>query len=83
MNKSSQIVQNNVNLVKNNVSEKYDVISNLESVINFNKSLDNLAIILNKITSFSHEFHCVMSVRRISKFILLMIISHMPALIFY
>lgn len=68
--KSSHIVQNNVNLVKNDVSEEYDVISNLKSVINFNKSLDDLAIILNKIPSFSHEFHCVMSVRRMSEFIL-------------
>ena len=55
--KSSHIVQNNVNLVKNDVSEEYDVISNLKSVINFNKSLDDLAIILNKIPSFSQEFH--------------------------
>lgn len=68
--KSSHIVQNNVNLVKKDISEEYDIISNLESVINFNKSLDNLAIILNKISSFSHEFHCVMSVRRMSEFIL-------------
>lgn len=68
--KSSHIVQNNVNLVKNDVSEEYDVISNLKSVINFNKSLDDLAIILNKIPSFSQEFHCVMSVRRMSEFIL-------------
>lgn len=68
--KSSHIVQNNVNLVKNDVSGEYDVISNLKSVINFNKSLDDLAIILNKLPSFSHEFHCVMSVRRMSEFIL-------------
>ena len=51
--KSSHIVQNNVNLVKNDVSEEYDVISNLKSVINFNKSLDDLAIILNKIPSIN------------------------------
>ena len=44
--KSSHLVQNNLNLVKNDVSDEYKVISNLESVINFNKSLDNLAIIL-------------------------------------
>ncbi|WP_458402886.1 hypothetical protein [Methanobrevibacter sp.] len=68
--KSSHIVQNNVNLVKNDISEEYDAISNLKSVINFNKSLDNLAIILNKIPSFNHEFHCVMSVRRMSDFVL-------------
>lgn len=68
--KSYHIVQNNVNLVKNDVCGEYDVISNLESIINFNKSLDNLAIILNKIQSFSQEFHCVMSVRRMSEFIL-------------
>ena len=68
--KSSQMVQNKVNLVKNDVSVECDVISNLESVISFNKSLNNLAIILNKIPSFSHEFHCVMSVRRMSEFIL-------------
>lgn len=68
--KSSHIVQDNVNLVKNDVSEEYDVISNLKSVINFNKSLDDLAIILNKIPSFSQEFHCVMSVRKMSEFIL-------------
>ena len=68
--KSSHLVQNNVNQVKNDISDEYKVISNLESVINFNKSLDNLAIILNKIPSFSHEFHCVMSVRRMSEFIL-------------
>ena len=68
--KYSQMVQNNVNLVKSDISEDYDGICNLESLINFNKSLDNLAIILNKIPSFRHEFHCVMSVRRISEFIL-------------
>lgn len=68
--KSFHLVQNNVNLVKNDVSEEYDIISNLKSVINFNKSLDDLAIILNKLPSFSHEFHCVMSLRRMSEFIL-------------
>lgn len=68
--KSSRNVQNKVNLVKNDVSDEYDIISNLSSVINFNKSLDNLAIILNKIPSFTHEFHCAMSVRRMSQFIL-------------
>ena len=68
--KSSRNVQNNVNLVKNDVSDEYDIISNLGSVINFNKSLDKLAIILNKIPLFTHEFHCAMSVRRMSQFIL-------------
>lgn len=38
--------------------------------IDFNNSLNNLAIVLNDIPLFSHEFHCVMSLRRMSEFIL-------------
>ncbi len=68
--KSSQKVQNNAILVKKDIFEEYDVISNLKSVIDFNKSLDNLAMILNNISIFNHEFHCAMSVRRMSEFIL-------------
>ena len=68
--KSSRNVQYNVNLVKNELSHGYDLISNLGSVIKFNNSLNNFTLILNKINFFNHEFHCIMSLGRMSRFIL-------------
>lgn len=68
--KSSRNVQNNVNLVKNDVSDNHDIISNLESVIEFNKSLNILTKILNQIPLFNHEFHCAISIQDMSQFIL-------------
>lgn len=38
--------------------------------IDFNNSLNNLAIVLNDIPLFRREFHCAMSLRRMSEFIL-------------
>ena len=68
--KSSRNVKNNADLVKNDVSNYYDFVSNLDSVIKFNKSLKNLTLILSKIHLFDHEFHCTMSLGRMSQFIL-------------
>lgn len=68
--KSSRNVWNNVNLVKHDISNDLDVISNLESVVNFNKSLNKLTKILNKLHLFNHEFHCAMSIGDMSQFIL-------------
>ena len=68
--KSSRNFKNNANLVKNDVSSDYDIISNLKSVVEFNKSLNNLTMILNQIPLFNHEFHCAMSIQDMSQFIL-------------
>ena len=50
--------------------------------IDFNNSLNNLAIVLNDIPFFIREFHCVMSLENV-RIYFIRGYSHGPILIFY